>query len=122
MGYCFVCQADGETSGLYRLPANEKRRSNWLNSLKMGGSYFSETKKDIRVCFRHFRDSDYKLTGTTLRLKPGMQLLHIAQLLRGYENCSTFLKKRIRINLYKFGSVKDYTRKREGNLTYFFNL
>ena len=90
MGYCFVCQADGETSGLYRLPANEKRRSNWLNSLKMGGSYFSETKKDIRVCFRHFRDSDYKLTGTTLRLKPGMQLLHIAHLLRGYENFSFF--------------------------------
>ena len=90
MGYCFVCQADGETSGLYRLPANEKRRTAWLNSLKMGGSYFSETKKDIRVCFRHFRDSDYKLTGTTLRLKPGMQLLYIAQLLRGFENCSIF--------------------------------
>ena len=76
MGYCFVCKADGESNGLYRLPKKDKKRKMWLKNLKLGlkvdDDYFLETKKQLRVCFRHFQDSDYRIIGTTRRLKPGM--------------------------------------------------
>ena len=70
MGYCFVCKiADGESNGLYRLPKKDEKRKTWLKNMKMD-DYF--LKKDVRVCFRHFQDSDYRKIGTTRRLKPGM--------------------------------------------------
>ena len=69
MGYCFVCKAQGDTNGLYRLPKKDEKRKIWMKNL---GFYFLETKKDVRVCFRHFQDSDYRIIGTTRRLKPGM--------------------------------------------------
>ena len=78
MGYCFVCKADGESNGLYRLPKKDKKRKMWLKSLKMWtknlevDDYFLKTKKDLRICFRHFQDSDFRIIGTTRRLKPGM--------------------------------------------------
>ena len=76
MGYCFVCKAIGDGDGLYRLPKKDERRKMWLKNLELGirnfeeEDYFLETKKDVRVCFRHFQDSDYRTTGTTRRLKP----------------------------------------------------
>ena len=76
MGYCFVCKADGESNGLYRLPKKDEKRKMWLKNLKVD-DYYLKTKKDFRVCFRHFQDSDYRTIGTTRitatrRLKPGM--------------------------------------------------
>ena len=74
MGYCFVCKALGDSNGLFRLPQKELRRKNWVDALQKGfTSPLQTSKKDLRVCFRHFRDSDYKLTGATLRLKPGRE-------------------------------------------------
>ena len=74
MGYCFVCKALGDSNGLFRLPKNELKRKSWVQSLQKGFASPLQTSKDnLRVCFRHFRDSDYKLTGTTLRLKPGRE-------------------------------------------------
>ena len=89
MGYCFVCKALGDSNGLFRLPQKEAKRKNWVDALQKGyTSPLQTSKKDLRVCFRHFRDSDYKLTGTTLRLKPGRES-YMAQWLRldkkGYE-------------------------------------
>ena len=74
MGYCFVCKAVGDGDGLYRLPKKDKKRKMWLKNLKLGimDDDLLKTKKDVRVCFRHFRDIDYKIIGTTRRLKPGM--------------------------------------------------
>ena len=74
MGYCFVCKALGDSNGLFRLPQKEAKRKNWVDALQKGyTSPLQTSKKDLRVCFRHFRDSDYKLTGATLRLKPGRE-------------------------------------------------
>ena len=72
MGFCIVCNAVGDTSGLYRLPKSREKRKIWIENLKMS-KYYVDTEKDVRVCFRHFRDTNYKLTATYLRLKPGMQ-------------------------------------------------
>ena len=51
-----------------------KKRKMWLKNLKLGimDDDLLKTKKDVRVCFRHFQDSDYRIIGTTRRLKPGM--------------------------------------------------
>ena len=73
MGYCFVCKAYGDSNGLYRLPKKDGKRKMWLKNLKLGIKNLEvETKKDLRVCFRHFQDGDYRIIGTTRRLKPGM--------------------------------------------------
>ena len=72
MGFFIVCRAFGKVGGLHRFPKKEEKRKIWMKSLKLG-DYFLDTKKEIRVCFRHFRDSDYILVGTRKSLKPGMQ-------------------------------------------------
>ena len=79
MGFCIACREFGAACGpLFRVPKDEKTRTEWINALNMNVKYYLSTTTECRVCYRHFRDQDYVLTGTRLRLKPGMQLLHNA--------------------------------------------
>ncbi|EFN89192.1 uncharacterized protein LOC105186457 [Harpegnathos saltator] len=48
----------GKTAPSHKFPRNAERRLQWFKNLKMEPVEGSEEKK-LRVCYNHFRDSDY---------------------------------------------------------------
>ena len=78
MGFCMVCkEGNSVTNGLFRLPKFEAKRNLWIKVLKLDANILKQTEKDFRVCFRHFKDSDYRCFGKQMRLKPGKPVLRV---------------------------------------------
>ena len=82
MGWCIVCKGngaqaqtqfgnqtenEGNFSGLFSVPSNEKRKKLWCEALKI-----SKMTQRPRVCFRHFPKSKIDTTGRRLILKKGI--------------------------------------------------
>ena len=85
MGYCMVCKEGSDTNGHFRLPKFEAKRKLWIEQLKLDANILNHTQKDFRVCFRHFKDSDYRIFGKQMRLKPGKVLTMVYYCIGGSE-------------------------------------
>ena len=72
---CLICGEEGNT-GYYSLPKNKDRRSQWIESAKIGEWYDKDEnrKKYHYVCFRHWKIEDIIFVGESKRCtpKPGM--------------------------------------------------
>ena len=68
---CLCCTFEGDV-GYFTLPkANEKRRTEWVELLKLNDYFIRNPKPQHRVCWRHFRYEDINYEGKYMTLKKG---------------------------------------------------
>lgn len=75
MVHCFVpgCGSEhGRTADIsyHEFPSDDRQREKWLKVIARKDRQPNFNSNSSRVCSRHFKDSDYKLTGTKRRLLP----------------------------------------------------
>ena len=74
---CLVCQyrsPDGIGGGYFFLPgfAKKKRRQEWVKALQLADYFLDENvKRQMFVCWRHFKSDDIVTSGKYLKLKKG---------------------------------------------------
>ena len=68
---CLVCGEEGN-AGYYSLPKNKDRRSQWIQSSKIGEWYDQDEnrKKYHCICFRHWKAEDIVFQGISKKSTP----------------------------------------------------
>ena len=69
---CIICHNynDDFGKGFFILPKNIPKRKRWIFSAKLEDFY---QNNGGRVCFRHFKDTDFNTNLKRLSLRPGMK-------------------------------------------------
>jgi hypothetical protein len=71
--YCLVpnCGESG-SQGFFCLPTDKEEARKWLDSV--GASHTFLHKKNVRICYQHFRKEHFKLDGKYYKVKKGIVL------------------------------------------------